>query len=190
MCGRYYFDDGNTELRSIINQIKQNNNLTRDLAQLKTGEVFPTDIVPALTQDAPLLMKWGFARFDGKGQVINARIETAGEKPMFRREYAARRCLIPASCYFEWDKSKAPKQKYSIGLQHPIYMAGLYRYEGLSPTPLFVILTRPAERGISFIHTRMPVILPAELQDKWLSGKIDVPEILDISAGDLKYGAV
>lgn len=190
MCARYYFDDGNAELGAILSRIKQDKNNPQDLASVKTGEVFPSDIVPALTQGEPLLMKWGFSRFDGKGLVINARIETAGEKPMFRKEYDAHRCLIPASCYYEWDKNKLPKQKYAIGLLRPIYMAGLYRYEGLSPLPLFVILTRPAADGIRFIHDRMPVILPEDDQRSWLSGNSGAQDALYASAGAFEFAAV
>ena len=117
MCGRYYIpepddDDG---FKEILEHIKKVYGDTPVRSEIKRGEIFPTNIVPIVTENEPVLMKWGFKRFDGKGQIINARLETASEKPMFRKSYAASRCLIPAGHYFEWRKDGGHKTKYAIG---------------------------------------------------------------------------
>lgn len=188
MCGRYYIDpEQEPDLKKILEQVKDLYKNTPELAEMKTGEIFPTDIVPVLTSESPELMKWGFSRFDGKGQVINARLETAPEKPMFRRPFRERRCLIPASHFFEWEKRGAKKQKYAIGLQDTLYMAGLYRFERDMSVPLFVILTRPAAPGIAFIHDRMPVILAKDTHQGWLSEHIDNQEVMNRSVENLIY---
>ena len=135
-------------------------------------------------------MKWGFSRFDGKGIIINARMESASEKAMFKYPYQSQRCLIPAGYYFEWKKDGSKKQKYAIKQRKPIYMAGLYQMEKTSDIPLFVILTRPALSEIEFIHDRMPVILPEDVREKWLSGKIGAPEITNIDLGTLEYESI
>ena len=106
---------------------------------------------------------------------------------MFRKAYACQRCLIPASNYFEWLKDGAQKQKYSIGLGKPFYMAGLYKEITVSPMPLFVILTRQAAPGIDFIHDRMPVILTRDLRKRWIN--YDLGDVFDTSPDGLDYYA-
>lgn len=90
------------------------------LLMLKNGEVFPTDQVAALDSTGARAMRWGFARFDGKGKVINAG-KTALEKNMFRAPMLTQaglpqtgRCLIPASAYFEWETRDKQKIKYKL----------------------------------------------------------------------------
>lgn len=104
MCGRYYIaeEDSAAELQEIIEQ------LNRRGAEVKTGEIYPTDTVPVLANNksmviTPFAMKWGYTLPDGK-QIINARSETAADKPLFRDGMLQRRCLIPATNYFEWEK--------------------------------------------------------------------------------------
>jgi putative SOS response-associated peptidase YedK len=190
MCGRYYIpeDDDDSGFKEIFEYISKKYDGSPTLSKMKRGEIFPTDIVPVLTGASPVLMKWGFSRFDGKGRVINARLETADGTPMFKKSFADMRCLIPAGHYFEWHKQDGGnKVKYAIGRNKPLYMAGLYRPEPDVPVPLFVILTRPAEPDISFIHDRMPVILAREQQDKWLSEGIGVQELLKTTTEQLTY---
>ena len=60
-------------------------------------------------------MKWGYSGYGNK--VINARSETAFEKPMFRKSMQERRCLLPASGYYEWRRTPSggkSKQKYAL----------------------------------------------------------------------------
>ncbi len=192
MCGRYYIDSDRRDdmIREVLESVETKYENTPALQKMKTGEVFPTDTVPVITQSEPVLMEWGFMRFDGKGRVINARLETADEKPMFRGSYAGRRCLIPASYYFEWEKTPQGKQKYAIGLDTPAYMAGLYRIETAGALPLFVILTRPAAESIAFIHDRMPVVFDNEAACRWLNGGRSPAEVLADSAGEMNYRVV
>jgi len=191
MCGRYYIpDDDFSEIITLVDQIKEDKKGSPILGEMKLGEIFPTDIVPVVTSKSPQLMKWGFSRFDGKGIIINARMESASEKAMFKYPYQSQRCLIPAGYYFEWKKDGSKKQKYAIKQRKPIYMAGLYQMEKTSDIPLFVILTRPALSEIEFIHDRMPVILPEDVREKWLSGKIGAPEITNIDLGTLEYESI
>ena len=183
MCGRYYVppEDDDSGFEMILEQVRANCAASPLLGQLKRGEVFPTDVVPAVTRGAPVLMKWGFSRFDGKGLIINARLETAAEKPMFKSAYEHGRCLLPAGHYFEWQKDGGVKRKFAIGTGAPIYMAGLFRSEPEVPLPLFVILTRPAATDISFIHDRMPVIVPEHARETWLTGPMSAFELLSAS---------
>jgi putative SOS response-associated peptidase YedK len=188
MCGRYFIPepDDDTGFQVIYEQLKERFSQI-ETPEMKRGEIFPTEVVPIITQDAPALMKWGFSRFDGKGVVINARLESAIEKAMFRNPYACARCLVPARHYFEWHKDGALKHKYALGTDSPIYMAGLYRLEPGEALPQFVILTRPAAPGIAFIHDRMPVIIPEEIRRKWLTEAIAPNTLLDLSEENISY---
>ena len=188
MCGRYYLDiEMGRDIKEIIDEIKQIYCNRPELKEMKSGEIFPADIVPIIISGRPVLMKWGFSRYDGKGQIINARLETAVEKPTFRKAFMEHRCLIPASYFFEWEKCGTGKKKYLLGLKEPIYMAGLYRQEEDFSLPKFVILTRPAAPHISFIHDRMPVILAKEMHEAWLSQYMEKEGILSDSIEKLAY---
>lgn len=166
MCGRYYIEIDNVELQSIIAAVENKK-------EIKTGEIFPTNTVPVLSPSGSMTtMRWGFPKYDGKGEVINARSETAAEKNLFRRPMMEGRCLVPASWYYEWEKRGSQKIKYALAApdNRPVWMAGLSRVDHKTGEPLFVILTRPAWSGISFIHDRMPVLLPKVCHDEWLNG--------------------
>lgn len=189
MCGRYYVDTGadDPEIRRIIDEVNEKYQNTPQLSAMKTGEIFPTDTAAVLTNEQPVLMKWGFARFDLKGKVINARAETLREKPMFRKLFEGKRCLVPASWYFEWEKAGGAKQKYAIGTGKTIYMAGLYRFEQTENIPVYVIITKPAAENIAFIHDRMPAMIGENLRERWLSGgKVDPAELFE-NAAELHY---
>ncbi len=149
---------------------------------MKSGEIFPTDVVPVLAweEDAvhPRLFSWGFPRWQGSGVIINARRETVLEKKMFRQAFLERRCIIPSHGFYEWKKRAGQKQKEKYLLRLPgtplLYMAGiytLYRQEGLE-LPGFVILTTSASPSVQPIHERMPVILRPDEQNNWLRDEI------------------
>ena len=97
-------------------------------------------------------MRWGFEKPQG-GLVINARVETIGERPMFRALAQKQRCAMPASGYYEWRRSD--RQKYTVALASAgrFYLAGLWRVgvEG----PEFVVLTQPPVEAIVPVHNRM-----------------------------------
>ena len=123
---------------------------------------------------------------DGK-LIINARSETAAEKPMFRDGMQQRRCLLPASHYFEWEKRQREKIKYAIkpSGSDMLFMAGLYRIEGNKAR--FTILTRTPADNISFIHDRMPVILPKEAMNDWLNPKYAAVDVIRSAVLDVDY---
>ena len=129
MCGRYYIaeDDAAEELRQIIEAVN------RRSPDAKTGgEIRPGDTVPVLAnrpslQPGAYAMHWGYTLPDGK-LLFNARSETAAEKAIFKDGMAQRRCLIPATCYFEWEHRGKEKIKYAIAPANNdmIYLAGIY----------------------------------------------------------------
>lgn len=180
MCGRYYIDDGETiaEMRKIIEEVNKRHHDTPQGSSMKTGEIFPTDIAPVLVVQeqsiAPALMRWGYPKWQGSGVVINARAETAAERPMFRTSIRRMRCIIPATGFFEWDHTDGhPKTKFLLQRQETpmLYMAGLYSFfeDKLGAQySAFVILTVNANATVSPIHDRMPLIIDAGQNDRWL----------------------
>ena len=194
MCGRYHIDEKGLpeELEKIINEL----NRKKTPEGLKTaGEIFPTDIVPVLAnsrkQDVqPFAMRWGYT-FPNNKPIINARSETAATKPMFKDGMLQRRCLIPASNYFEWENRDGRRIKYAIRPAHTnmLYLAGIYHLENHNGVvvPTFTILTREAAPGIAFIHHRMPVIVPGEYTSDWLNANFKAEEIIQSALTDMQY---
>lgn len=171
MCGRYYIEIEDKELQDIFRAVEKNLQV-RESENMQTGEIYPTNIVPAVASAGILPMQWGFPRYDGKGVVINARTETVNEKPMFAAPFRSFRCLLPASYYFEWrneDGKKIKHRMYQPG-SGVIFLAGVARDNANDELPKFVILTRPAAPGIAYVHDRMPLILPRHLHEIWLRG--------------------
>lgn len=194
MCGRYYIaeDDLSDELSRMIDEL----NRKKTPEGLKTsGEIFPSDIVPVLAnsrkQDVqPFAMRWGYAFPNGR-PIINARSETAAQKPMFKDGMRQRRCVIPASHYFEWERRGAARTKYAIRPAHAdtLYLAGIYHLENHDGVivPAFTILTRDATPGIAFIHPRMPVLLPADAAPDWLNLGYNAEEVIAAALTDMEY---
>ena len=101
---------------------------------------------------------------DGK-LVINARAETAPERPMFQRGFAECRCVIPTTGFYEYDSSR---RKYFFGSPgKPLYLAGLS--DEMDGVNRFVILTTAPNRSMADIHDRMPLVLQREQIRPWLT---------------------
>ena len=186
MCGRYYIEMDEKDLREIADEVEKNTQGYPDQMTFKTsGEIFPTDIVPVQTgADEYQLMKWGFSGFD-KRLVINAKSETALQRPMFRESMLERRCLVPASGYYEWKKDGSKKVKYQFFIPNmPIYLAGCWRQEKGNPFHTFVILTRPAVKVFEEIHDQMPIIIPQSHMRRWL---YDSPDAMDDAVMELAF---
>jgi len=177
MCGRYAFDDIAEiyEARALLEAAA--NSLGSDaLAQVKHGEVFPTENALVVAQSGqghgPQVMQWGYPLHGSSRPVINARSETLGEKPMFRRSVISKMCLVPCTGFFEWQKKDDGKQKFLIGPEGVrfFYLAGLYSAFGGAQANRFVIVTAPANKAMRQVHHRMPLIVPPGAEEVWLSG--------------------
>ena len=147
----------------------------RGLAMLRWG------LIPSWAKDPTIAWK-----------LINARSETAAEKPSFRAAFRHRRCLIPADGFYEWERRGKTRQPWLFGLRDgaPFAFAGLWERwtvpEGAALTGSLAergpgdtvetctILTAAANETVAPVHGRMPVILPSQTWDPWLAGE-DVP---------------
>jgi putative SOS response-associated peptidase YedK len=136
-------------------------NGARELAELRWGLVphWSTDSKPA-----------GF---------VNARAETAPEKPAFRDPFRHRRCLVPADGFFEWKTVGKKKKPYFIrpaGGGLFVYAGVWDRWNGPSgPVDTVAVLTVPANDLIKPLHDRMPAIVPQERFAAWLDPKESRP---------------
>ena len=126
------------------------------------------------------MMRWGLVPFwadDPKigFKTITARVESVTTAPAFREAFKRRRCLVVADGFYEWKKLDAKtKQPYRITLKNgeAFRFAGLWEYwkKGEQPIVSCTIVTGPPNELAATIHDRMPVILPPEHYESWLSG--------------------
>ncbi len=163
MCCRYLFADPPRDAR--VKKIVAL--MDRDYpGQYKTGEIFPGDAAAAVIGEGGRLRHvpavFGFPGFrDNNKLLINARAETAAQKPTFAEAFRERRAVLPADGFYELS-STGEKTKYLFTLpeERTIYLCGLYTVE--DGRYRFVILTRPANDSMLETHDRMPVIAVAE----------------------------
>ena len=120
-------------------------------------------------------VRWGLVPRWAKDPSIgarmnNARAETVAQKPSFREAYRKRRCLIPASGFYEWKPEGGRKQPYYVLPRE----GGLFAFAGLwdhwQDLQTCAIITTDANRRMSAVHDRMPVIVPPAEYANWLAG--------------------
>jgi putative SOS response-associated peptidase YedK len=138
-------------------------------------------------------LRWGLVPFWAKDaalgrRLINARLDSLGEKPAFREALTRRRCLIPASGFYEWGVDAAgKKQPFFIRprAEPLLAIAGLWeRWRAPSGEPLetCVIVTTDANPTLAPIHDRMPVLLSRAAREVWLDARSDVATIAELAA--------
>ncbi|WP_125768957.1 SOS response-associated peptidase family protein [Companilactobacillus furfuricola] len=165
MCGRFMFEPKENPEIERIYQLALD-----DGFDPKTGEIFPTDetalIVAGDTQVRVVTMKWGFPGFKSGQSIINARSETAYQKPMFAQSIRQRRCVYPTTGFFEWNKGRQ-KFRFNYGsTADTLFIAGCYNlFDGSPQSVLFT--TKPNESMIQ-IHDRMPLILSKKQINAWI----------------------
>ena len=177
MCGRFAITLPDDAMAALFDAVPAN-----DLPHIPNYNVCPTNQIHTVTSDdghrrlRP--MRWGFIPHwyktpaDGP-LLINARAETIAEKPAFRAACRERRCLIPASGFYEWTKDEEGKRlPWYI---HPaegemLAFAGVWQVwdKGEEPLTTCAIVTTDANKAMSKIHHRMPVVLARNDWAKWL----------------------
>lgn len=137
----------------------------RQLCQLRWG------LVPSWADDLAI-----------GNRMINARAETVATKPGYRQAFKSRRCLVVADGFYEWQKAGRRKQPYYIRLkdERPFGFAGVWERwsKGGEPVESCAIITTDANELVHSIHDRMPVIVPPEAYDLWLSPETTEIELL------------
>ncbi len=186
MCGRYAIT--HTELIPGFFEVE-------DLRIPPRFNVAPTQFAPVVFNDTELqrrivdFMKWGLVPSWSKdvsigSRMINARAETVASKPSFRGPFRYRRCLVPASGFFEWKQTSDGKKPFYFSRTENslLGLAGVWDEFTDGDTILYTysIITRAATPLMSRYHHRMPVIIEKEDFEEWLSFKTSVKAALDL----------
>jgi putative SOS response-associated peptidase YedK len=187
MCGRYVVLAPPRELEEVF------------------GVAVPDDVQPrwniAPTQDVGIVrvengmrrwatVGWGlvpaWSRAFWSGP-INARIESVAEKPTFRDAFRRRRCLIPASAWYEWTQEGRARQPWLMEPDdgRPVAFAGIWEAWGEGPArrETVAFLTTEATGLPAEVHHRMPVLLAREAWDAWLEPGTTDPAVVLAVAG-------
>ena len=175
MCGRYslvFIDDLGNRFRVFNPMIG-----ARSRFNIAPGNEMP--VVINEEKNEIVMMKWGLVPHRTQDittaqRPINARAETLSEKPTFKELMQNRRCLVPASGFFEWKKEGKKKIPFYIHLPKiPLFaFAGLYdQWAGIHGNLIrtYTIITTEPNELVAKVHNRMPSILLPEHEDRWLS---------------------
>ena len=186
MCGRFTLTAGPVAVAERFSC------LTEQIEFPPRYNVAPTQSVPVVLKvdgsNRLKMMQWGLVPYWAKdksigSRLINARLETVAEKPAFKSLLSRQRCLVPADGYYEWQKVGRAKLPMRIVLpsRELFAFAGLWdAWQSPDGEQLFTftILTTEPASSVRAIHNRMPVILPPENEQLWLSNAFNSPDAI------------
>ncbi len=195
MCGRYALALTGADLVVEVNDLR----IPPRLDIVPRYNVAPGQDVPVVgwSQGAPVLrrLRWGWVARGARPKAprpVNARSETAATHPMFRDAFARRRCLVPATGFYEWRREGRARTPFLVApASERLWMfAALWSRAGEGETELrsVVVLTEAANETVRALHDRMPVIVPREDWDAWLRPDTDlvrVRALLGLSRADV-----
>lgn len=185
MCGRFTLG----EIKELVTRFSIDHPLA-DMPKPRYN-ISPGQNVPIVVEEGSrslIIMRWGLVPSWAKdprigNRMINARSESAADKPAFRSAMKARRCIVPTTGFYEWKKGSDGKRPYIARLKDErlFGMAGLYgKWKSPQGSEMlsFTILTTTANHLMSSIHERMPVILDRQDEGVWLEqGPLDADEL-------------
>ena len=190
MCSRFLL------LRQHYDDLLNRLGIARRVDTVSRFEIAPGTAIAVVRQTAPAtgvlssalpvrtaeLLRWGFVPAWAKAvesrPLINAHAETVALKPTFRDAFRTRRCVIPASGYYEWQTAGRTKKPWLVQRrdQQPFAFAGVWEsWRGLDAPPLetCALLTTEPNETTREIHDRMPVMLTVEQCETWLTPEAD-----------------
>ena len=199
MCSRYFLDADGTIIAYTF-RVPVHDRIR------KRFNIAPTQEAPVIraARDGArevAMLRWGLVPRWAKDikvgtRMINARSEAVEAKPAFRDAVRQRRCVVPASGFFEWQGEPGHKQPFAITLpdRRLLAFAGLWERwrpaEG-EPVETFTVMTTEANEQVARIHDRMPVILPMDAIDTWLAApSAEACKLLKPYEGALELRAV
>jgi len=186
MCGRFTI----TLIHGFFSRFAIEN---QDIELISRYNIAPTQMVPIVVGQSPNrieMMRWGLIPFWAKdpkigNRLINARAESISTKPAFRTSLKRKRCLVPATGFYEWKRVGRDKLPHYVRRKDGALFAfaGLYdrwreRTAG-EDIPTFTIITTTPNTLLGRIHNRMPVMLKEEDEPLWLRRE-------PLEEGDLK----
>ena len=187
MCGRF----DNLIARDAYRGLFKADRLPKSNFPLRYN-IAPTDQIPIVRIDPrdgereAVMARWGLIPFWMKEKPkvphINARAETVHKSPLFREAFAKRRCLIPATGFYEWQKREDGKQPYRYRLKdlEPFAFAGVWEFTRLGGEDILsaAIIVGEPNPLVRVVHDRMPVMLMPEDYDRWLDPATKPDELL------------
>ena len=177
MCGRY----DNLIAREAYRRLFRAERLPQSNFPPRYN-ISPTDQIPIVRIDPRddtrelTMARWGLVPFwmkeVPKVPHINARMETVHKLPLFREAFARRRCLVPATGFYEWKKRADGKQPYRFVMKdlEPFAFAGIWEFARIKGEDVLsaTIIVGPPNAVAAPVHDRMPMILAPEDYDRWL----------------------
>ncbi len=185
MCGRYSLDATPKEIVEAFA-------LAESIALSSRFNIAPTQQVPVVRADSVSgrrleIVRWGLtpAWWTQPRPIINARCETIEKR--FERSFHDRRCLVPATGFYEWQKLGGARQPFHVRRRDRrlFAFAGIwdrFRGAGGEPVDACAILTTRPNRLVEPLHNRMPVILSAPQYATWLDAKRPDAEPAELKA--------
>lgn len=175
MCANYGLEEPDFEAFAELKVL--------DLGGLR--EFYPKYQVPAIRSDGAALLQWGLIPFwsetdKSEYSTFNAKSETIAKSPAFREPFKKRRCLLPASYFFEWSKA-TPKVRHRFEVEggKPFAFAGLWdHWEGAKSIDSCTLLTTTANATLEPFHHRMPVIVHESDYGLWLDPKASPEDLV------------
>lgn len=160
------FNIAPTQPVAVVRCSPESSQPERELAWLRWG------LIPSWAKDPAI-----------GNRMINARAETAADKPAYRAAFRRRRCLVVADGFYEWQRTGARKQPYFIRMHddRPFAFAGLWEsWQGADEGPVqsCTLLTTEPNELVKPIHNRMPVILAPDDYGQWLDPTVQKPQPL------------
>lgn len=196
MCGRFVTTQATSDLAAVFDAAPSN-----DLPDPENYNICPTDSVITVVSNQGTRrlrsMRWGFLPEwyktpSGGPLLINARSDTLAEKPAFRAAARQRRCLIPVAGFYEWTRKEDVRLPWYIypRQEGTFAFAGVWQSWNKGPVPIdsFAIVTTDANRPMSQLHHRMPLILGQEAWALWLGEEGHGAARLMVPAPDDMFG--
>jgi putative SOS response-associated peptidase YedK len=179
MCGRFTLHTAPAMLAAAF-QVE----VPLDLAP--RYNIAPGQPIAVVCGPAPhrfLQMRWGLIpawEQHAAAGLINARSETAHERPAFRAALQQRRCLVPADGFYEWQADPHGKQPWYFAARdgRPLAFAGIFEAAHAGRPASVALLTTAANALLQPIHDRMPLLLPPTHYRAWLDPAVSAPELI------------
>lgn len=174
MCNRYVYKAKGPELATYFDVSTPT--VHAEIFNEANYNVAPRNLVPVLIGSAFKALTWGFKV--PKGIVLNARSETITEIRLFAQSIKERRCIIPASGFYEWQRVAGQRpQPYYFSPTEP---NGLFAFAGIWRGDECCIVTTNANGVVGAIHDRMPVILWPGKYRTWLAAATPLESVLSM----------
>jgi putative SOS response-associated peptidase YedK len=188
MCGRYVLKQ--KDLEALMEQLGVED--PREF--VSRYNIAPSTVIPAVRTTAagqrePAGLQWGLVPHwskdaSGGARFANARADGVATKPAFRDAFRKRRCVVPASGFYEWQTIGRLKYPWYFEMADgkPFVFAGIWERwrsaDGVELQTCSLITTTPND-VVRPLHDRMPVILPREAIDQWLDPAVNDPTQLE-----------